>query len=50
MGQNYNVFATLRKSIEEPVYKNGEGDLVVMDIEAYTLRKKEDRLASRMGD
>ncbi len=61
--QNYNEIAALCKSTGEPVYltKNGEGDLVVMDIEAFTRREKmlklreellaveEDRLADRMG-
>ena len=61
--QSYNEIAALCKSTGEPVYltKNGEGDLVVMDIEAFTRREKmlklreellaveEDRLAGRMG-
>lgn len=61
--QNYNDIAALCKSTGEPVYltKNGEGDLVVMAIEAFTRREKmlklreellaveEDRLAGRMG-
>lgn len=61
--QNYNEIADLCKSTGEPVYltKNGEGDLVVMDIEAFARREKmlklreellaveEDRLAGRLG-
>lgn len=61
--QNYNEIAALCKSSGEPVYltKNGEGDLVVMDIEAFKRREKmlqlreelmaveEDRLAGRNG-
>ncbi|MEN6326355.1 MAG: type II toxin-antitoxin system prevent-host-death family antitoxin [Syntrophomonas sp.] len=61
--QNYNEIAALCKSTGEPVYltKNGEGDLVVMDIEAFARREKmlklreellaceEDRLAGRAG-
>jgi len=61
--QNYNEIAELCKSSGEPVYltKNGEGDLVVMDIEAFSRREKmlklreellaveEDRLAGRTG-
>ena len=61
--QNYNEIAALCKSSGKPVYltKNGEGDLVVMDIEAFTRREKilrlreellaveEDRLAGRIG-
>ncbi len=61
--QNYNEIADLCKKTEEPVFltKNGEGDLVVMDIETYNRREKmlklreellaveEDRLAGRTG-
>jgi prevent-host-death family protein len=40
--QNYNEIAAYCKTTGEPVYltKNGEGDLVVMDIEAFTRREK----------
>lgn len=40
--QNYNDIAALCRATGEPVYltKNGEGDLVVMDIEAFTRREK----------
>lgn len=61
--QNYNEIADLCKSSGEPVYltKNGEGDLVVMDIETFSRREKmlklreellavqEDRMAGRVG-
>ena len=61
--QNYNEIAALCKSTGEPVFltKNGDGDLVVMDIEAFIRREKmlklreellaveEDRLAGRAG-
>jgi len=61
--QNYNEIAALCKSTGEPIFltKNSEGDLVVMDIEAFTRREKmlklreellaveEDRLAGRTG-
>lgn len=61
--QNYNEIAALCKSTGEPVYltKNGEGDLVVMDIATFARREKmlklreellaveEDRLAGRAG-
>ena len=61
--QNYNEIADLCKKTSAPVYltKNGEGDLVVMDIVSFTRREKmlqlreeliaveEDRLAGRMG-
>ena len=40
--QNYNEIAELCRETAEPVFltKNGEGDLVVMDIETYTRREK----------
>ena len=40
--QNYNEISMLCKKTGEPVYltKNGEGDLVVMDIEAFSRREK----------
>jgi PHD/YefM family antitoxin component YafN of YafNO toxin-antitoxin module len=61
--QNYNEIAALCKSSGEPVYltKNGEGDLVVMDIDSFVRREKmlklreelvaveEDRLSGRTG-
>lgn len=39
--QNYNEIADLCKSSGEPVYltKNGEGNLVVMDIALFTRRE-----------
>lgn len=61
--QNYNEIAELCRGTHAPVYltKNGEGDLVVMDIESFSRREKmlalreqllaveEDRLAGRKG-
>lgn len=61
--QNYNQIAEICRKTAEPVFltKNGEGDLVVMDIETYNRREKmlklreellaveEDRLAGRSG-
>ena len=61
--QNYNEIADLCRKTAAPVYltKNGEGDLVVMDIDAFHRREKmlelrerllsveEDRLAGRTG-
>ncbi len=61
--QNYNEIAELCRGSHAPVYltKNGEGDLVVMDIDSFTRREKmlalreqllsveEDRLAGRKG-
>ena len=40
--QNYNEIAELCRKTSEPVYltKNGEGDLVVMDIDSFTRREK----------
>ena len=61
--QNYNEIANMCRETSEPIFltKNGEGDLVVMDIETYNRREKmlklreellaveEDRLAGRFG-
>ena len=61
--QNYNEIAELCRASKEPVFltKNGEGDLVVMDMDTYAHREKmlklreelliveEDRAAGRMG-
>jgi len=40
--QNYNEISDLCKKNNEPVFltKNGEGDLVVMDMETYNRREK----------
>lgn len=40
--QNYNEIANMCRMSGEPVYltKNGEGDLVVMDIESFNRREK----------
>lgn len=60
---NYNEISTLCKETGEPLYltKNGEGDLVVMDIGAFARREsmlrlrenlvavEEDRLTGRKG-
>ncbi len=61
--QNYNEIAEQCRKTAEPVFltKNGEGDLVVMDIETYNRREKmlklreellavqEDRIAGKGG-
>lgn len=61
--QNYNEIADMCRKTSEPVFltKNGEGDLVVMDIETFNRREKmlklreellaveEDRVAGRTG-
>mgnify|MGYP000364520642 CR=1 FL=1 len=40
--QNYNEIADLCRKSSEPVFltKNGEGDLVVMDIESFNRREE----------
>ena len=40
--QNYNEIAEMCRKTAEPIFltKNGEGDLVVMDIETYNRREK----------
>ena len=40
--QNYNEIAELCRRTAEPIFltKNGEGDLVVMDIETYNRREQ----------
>ena len=47
---NYNEISKLCKESGEPVYltKNGEGDLVVMDIIAFERRAKELKLAEKL--
>jgi len=61
--KNYNDIAALCKQTKAPVFltKNGEGDLVVMDLETYSRREsmlklrellvtsEEDRLAGNPG-
>ena len=61
--QNYNEIADLCRQCAEPIFltKNGEGDLVVMDIETYARREQmlqlreellaveEDKIAGRTG-
>jgi len=61
--KNYNEISMLCKTTKEPVFltKNGEGDLVVMDIETFSRREsmlrlreqlvaaEEDRLAGKKG-
>ena len=48
--QNYNEIADLCRRTQEPVYltKNGEGDLVVMDIETYDQREKQLELREKL--
>lgn len=48
--QNYNEIADLCRKTAEPVYltKNGEGDLVVMDIDSFSRREKMLELRERL--
>lgn len=48
--QNYNEISQLCKETAEPVFltKNGEGDLVVMDIETFSRREKMLRLREQL--
>lgn len=48
--QNYNEIADMCRKTSEPVFltKNGEGDLVVMDIETYNRREKMLRLREKL--
>lgn len=48
--QNYNEISKLCKETQEPVFltKNGEGDLVVMDIIAYDQREKQLELREKL--
>lgn len=48
--QNYNEIADMCRKTAEPVFltKNGEGDLVVMDIETFNRREKMLRLREEL--
>ena len=48
--KNYNEISELCKKSGEPVYltKNGEGDLVVMDLETYATRESMLRLREEL--
>jgi len=48
--QNYNEISNLCRETGEPVFltKNGEGDLVVMDIATYDRREKQLELRERL--
>lgn len=47
---NYNEISNLVKETAEPVYitKNGEGDTVIMDIEAFKVREEMIRLKASL--
>lgn len=48
--KNYNEISALCKATKEPVFltKNGEGDLVVMDIETFSRRESMLRLREQL--
>ena len=48
--QNYNEIAQLCRETGEPIYltKNGEGELVVMDIEAFARRETALKLREKL--
>ena len=48
---DYNYISKLAHERDEPIYitKNGEGDLVVMSIEAFELREELRRLETRLA-
>lgn len=48
--KNYNEISTLCKTTKEPVFltKNGEGDLVVMDIATFSRRESMLRLREQL--
>lgn len=47
---DYSVISSLAHEVDEPIYitKNGEGDLVVMSIEAFEKREQILRLRSKL--
>lgn len=49
--QNYNEIADMCRKTGEPIFltKNGEGDLVVMDIETYTRMEKMFKLRAELS-
>lgn len=48
--QNYNEIAELAKKSAEPIFltKNGEGDLVILDLETYNRREEMLRLREEL--
>jgi len=48
---DYNTISALAHEVEEPIYitKNGEGDLVVMSIEAFEKREQILKLRSKIA-
>ena len=47
---DYNLISNLAHEMDDPIYitKNGEGDLVVMDITAYDQREKQLELREKL--
>ena len=48
---NYGVISDIAHEEQEPIYitKNGEGDLVVMSLEAFEMREETHRLKARLA-
>jgi prevent-host-death family protein len=48
---DYGAISALAHEVEEPIYitKNGEGDLVVMSIEAFEKREQKLKLRSKIA-
>ena len=49
---DYNTISNLAHEIEDPIYitKNGEGDIVVMSIEAFERREQMLKLKTRIAE
>jgi prevent-host-death family protein len=48
---NYSAISTMAHTVQEPIYitKNGEGDLVVMSIDAFEKREELTRLKAKLA-
>lgn len=49
---DYNTISNLAHKIEDPIYitKNGEGDIVVMSIEAYEKREEMLKIKTKIAE
>ena len=49
---DYNMISNLAHEIEDPIYitKNGEGDIVVMSIEAYEKKEQMLKLKAKIAE
>ena len=47
---DYNTISNLAREAEEPIYitKNGEGDLVIMSVDAFEKREETFRLRAKL--